>query len=230
MQPPTSTFTTQTALPFRLLVILDDAYAKTAGVSMRELISDVATVEENIGVMLRMKTVHRVLALDAVEHARRVSQERENISWILNAGPDVEAAEWLFGRQLPPRADASPSGPFGAIPEYMKTGRSCHGSEELELAANSGADWALLSPVWNPTSKRPTRPQLGLAEFQRLARAHADLPVFALGGVTPDRVEKALAAGAAGVSSLGYVHSKHARARVEELLRAIDAAGATSGT
>jgi len=79
-------------------------------------------------------------------------------------------------------------------------GASCHDVEELERAAALGADFATLSPVC-ATASHPDAMPLG---WVRLAEwiAHARLPVYALGGVGPDDLERARAAGAQGVAGI----------------------------
>ncbi len=84
-----------------------------------------------------------------------------------------------------------------------RLGVSCHSVAEVCEAEQGGADYALLSPIWRPTSKpADIRPCLGL-EALREARERARIPVFALGGVTPDRGTQARMAGAFGVAVLG---------------------------
>ena len=71
------------------------------------------------------------------------------------------------------RADEPPvNRPFGV---------SCHDETELALAFGRGASYALLSPVFPPTSKPDDRrPTLGRRGFATLA---GEQPVYALGGL-----------------------------------------------
>lgn len=108
----------------------------------------------------------------------------------------ASAAGW--GLHLPSGADLLEArrrvrGPLGA---------SCHGSDELLAAKAAGCDYALLSPIFPPTSKpSDARPTLGLDGLRRLALP--DLPIYALGGLTPERGRAARAAGAMGAAVLG---------------------------
>jgi thiamine-phosphate diphosphorylase len=98
---------------------------------------------------------------------------------LVNDRLDVAAARMAHGAQigfksLPPDIAREILGP-GAVLGY-----SAHDQEELDLAAEAGCDFALLSPIW-PTSSKPV-PHLGEARAVRLT-ATARLPVVWLGGV-----------------------------------------------
>ncbi|WIG56370.1 MAG: NUDIX family hydrolase [Rhodanobacteraceae bacterium] len=86
------------------------------------------------------------------------------------------------------------------LPRTCWVGASCHDAEELDLAANLGADFATLSPVC-ATATHPDVAPLGWERFAQLA-AGARLPVYALGGVGPDDLDRARAAGAQGIAGI----------------------------
>ncbi len=113
-------------------------------------------------------------------------------------GRDVALAKRLgIGVQLQATAPTRPD--VGLV------GVSCHDGGELAGARRLGADYVTLSPVWKTTSAKPVeRGALGLRRFSELA-SRVDLPVYALGGVTAERVGSCLDAGAAGVAVLGAV-------------------------
>ena len=104
-------------------------------------------------------------------------------------------------------------------------GRSTHSIDELEQAAAEGCDYAFLSPIYASNSKVGLEGR-GLA-FLRSATRVATLPVLALGGILPDRVESVRKAGAYGVAALGPFASreagKHARMFLSEARRAGEA-------
>jgi len=79
-------------------------------------------------------------------------------------------------------------------------GASCHTLAELRQAERIGADFAVLSPV-NPTPSHPGVAVLGWPGFSRLVD-HIAVPVYALGGVGPDDLDTAFAAGAQGVAGI----------------------------
>lgn len=87
-----------------------------------------------------------------------------------------------------------------ALPCDVWMGASCHNLKELDRAAEIGADFATLSPI-HATASHPHAPPLGWRRFARLV-ADAQLPVYALGGVGPDDLARAWAAGAQGVAGI----------------------------
>jgi thiamine-phosphate pyrophosphorylase len=117
--------------------------------------------------------------------------------------------------------DPWPEAPSGLI------GRSCHDAAELATAAEHGAGYATLSPVFPTASKPGYGPPLGLARLAEIC-AVAALPVIALGGV--DDAERAAGcrrAGAAGVAVMGAVmRSDDPATLVASLLAAVTQAAA----
>ena len=87
--------------------------------------------------------------------------------------------------------------------EYRVVGASCHDAAEAEDAAGLGADFVTVSPVFE-TSSKPGAPLLGLAGLAKIA-GPLDVPVYALGGVTPQRVGACLDRGAHGVAVLAGI-------------------------
>ncbi len=80
---------------------------------------------------------------------------------------------------------------------------AAHGPLALRRAANAGADAALLSPVF-ATRSHPGAPPIGAVRFTAWVRA-APLPVYALGGITPEtaaRLSNSGACGFAGIAGL----------------------------
>ncbi|ORU94367.1 MAG: DNA mismatch repair protein MutT [Cycloclasticus sp. symbiont of Bathymodiolus heckerae] len=83
---------------------------------------------------------------------------------------------------------------------------SCHGKEDLEQAKKLGALFAVLSPVCE-TCSHPEATPLGWDVFKALVEPMA-IPVYALGGVGPVNMDKAILQGACGVSGISAFHAK----------------------
>jgi 8-oxo-dGTP diphosphatase len=71
---------------------------------------------------------------------------------------------------------------------------------ELRHAEQLGVDFAVLAPV-QTTATHPEAVPLGWAGLTALLE-QVNLPVFALGGLAADDVDKALAAGAQGLAGI----------------------------
>jgi thiamine monophosphate synthase len=94
-------------------------------------------------------------------------------------------------------------------------GASCHSAAEVDAAFAAGVDYALLSPVWRPTSKPgDLRSPLGPDRFVAMA---AGRPVLALGGLTPARHHALRARGAHGSALLGPLFGSSVQAAAEAL-------------
>ena len=83
-------------------------------------------------------------------------------------------------------------------------GYSAHALDELGPAAEAGADYVTFSPVHGALSKVHPLPAVGVEGLAK-ACASTSLPVYALGGMTPETTPAVRAAGATGVATIGAV-------------------------
>ena len=81
-------------------------------------------------------------------------------------------------------------------------GVSCHSLEDAKKAAEEGADYLTISPVFRSVSKPEYGTPIGLDGLRHVAD-NVSIPVIALGGITPNNLTDCLTAGAAGVAVLG---------------------------
>ena len=77
-------------------------------------------------------------------------------------------------------------------------GASCHSSEELRRAELLGADFAVLGPV-QATHSHPDASPLGWQRFREIANGAA-IPVYALGGMKRQDLDRAMSCGAHGIA------------------------------
>ncbi|MDD5365109.1 MAG: Nudix family hydrolase [Gallionellaceae bacterium] len=87
---------------------------------------------------------------------------------------------------------------LGRRPDLPWVGASCHDGAELDRAVAIGADFAVLGPVL-ATASHPGAATLGWEMFSRLIE-DCPLPVYALGGLGTDDLERARQAGAQGIA------------------------------
>lgn len=123
---------------------------------------------------------------------------RGGIEVLVNERADIALAAGADGVHLPGNAvSAAMLRRLGV----RLIGVSCHEAGELRRAEAEGADFAVLAPVFSPLSKTIASPPLGIDEFRRLANS-VNIPVLALGGITPETTAACLEAGAAGVAGI----------------------------
>lgn len=103
-----------------------------------------------------------------------------------------------YAQGEPPLAGCGVQLPFAAREEVSPGGYgvSVHSPDEAAALRGSRADYLIAGHIF-PTACKPGLPPRGL-DFLRAVCAAADRPVYAIGGITPDRVPAVLAAGAAG--------------------------------
>ncbi len=83
-------------------------------------------------------------------------------------------------------------------------GISTHTPEQVQKAANGKPDYLGFGPIFKPGSKQDHDPVVGL-EGLRAIRSLTSLPVFAIGGITLNRVGEVMKAGANGVAVISAV-------------------------
>ena len=104
-------------------------------------------------------------------------------------------------------------------------GCSVHSIETAEERGTEGADFLTYSPIYPIANKPQYGPTVGVENLEKLAK-RVEVPVFALGGITPERVGECLQAGAAGVAVMSGTMSsteaaKHAHDYIEALNRIV---------
>lgn len=77
---------------------------------------------------------------------------------------------------------------------------SCHSRAEMAMASRLSVDFAVLGPVM-PTPTHPGAPTLGWKGFSQAVQ-DTTLPVYALGGLSPDDLDEARLSGAHGIAML----------------------------
>ena len=120
-----------------------------------------------------------------------------------------------IGLHLP--AAAPPLAP----PRPELYGRAAHDEGEARRALAEGVSYLVVGPVF-PTRSKPGHPGAGLDALARLAAIVAPVPVFAIGGLTPERVGSVQAAGAHGVAvRSGILGAPDPARAAQELLSAL---------
>jgi thiamine-phosphate pyrophosphorylase len=137
---------------------------------------------------------------------------------IVNGRADVAEVSGVRGVHLPENGlDASLV--RCAFP-HLLVGVSRHDRAGLDRAAESGAHYALLGPVFATPGKEDR--MLGLREWSDCI-ANARLPVLAVGGVGVESAAAVLAAGASGLAAIRpFEDARQSRARAVAFREAMD--------
>jgi len=129
--------------------------------------------------------------------AIRPSMELAGVQWLVNGPVSVVESTRASGVHLPFSSDAreirSRLGPSALI------GKSVHSLDEARSAESGGADFLLFGPVFDTPSKRQYGAPQGIERLREVCES-VGIPVYAVGGVSPECVPVVLAAGAHGVA------------------------------
>jgi len=163
-------------------------------------------------------------AAELLPLARRLRAVTEGRALLLVNGPlEVALACNADGVHLP---EAAPMVERPARPFLV--GRSVHSAEAARRAEAEGADYIVAGPVYETRSHAGVEPA-GLALIEEIAAA-VRVPVLAIGGITTERVEEVVRAGASGVAVISAVLAQpDPLAAAEALRRALDAAWTATG-
>lgn len=138
---------------------------------------------------------------------------------VVNDRVDVALAAGTGGVHL--REDSLPVPAVRRIAgERLQVGRSIHDANQAVGLRGSGLDYLVLGAAY-PTRSHPERAALGV-DAVAAAVAGSDVPVLAIGGITPSEVPDVLARGAHGVVVLsGVWRAESPRRAVTRYLEAL---------
>ncbi|MDQ7004145.1 MAG: thiamine phosphate synthase [Ghiorsea sp.] len=134
-------------------------------------------------VVLREKDLDSAKLLSLASKLR-VTTKHHGTRLMIHSQADVAKAVGADGVHV----DAKSISEISQIKSWLGNGfmlsASCHAADELKQAAQQGADFCFLSPVF-PTQSHPGAPSLGAKKFFDIA-ATVNIPVLALGGIEAD--------------------------------------------
>lgn len=150
---------------------------------------------------------------------------REGATWrtLVHDRIDIAIATNVQGAVL--RLNGIPGGPAKSvlIGQKRMMGVSVHTIDEARSARLQYADFLIFGNVYE-TESHPGEPGRGLDALADIV-ADSYVPVIAIGGITAERVDEVLAAGAAGVALIRAVsRAGDPEAAAREIREAVDAA------
>ncbi|MBO0600908.1 thiamine phosphate synthase [Sporosarcina sp. E16_3] len=87
----------------------------------------------------------------------------------------------------------------------MLIGVSTHSVTEAIAAADAGADYIGLGPVYETQTKTDTQPVIGIETIREVASLLPGLPIVAIGGISERRAGAVIKAGASGVAVISAI-------------------------
>ena len=169
------------------------------------------------GIQLREKDLSDTALMKLAQPIAKLCQNYDAKLFInthINVARDVGAA----GVHLPAKVES-----VGSVKETETGGNfyigcSVHSLDAAKRREIEGADFLTYSPIYPTASKPGYGPAVGTANLAEVVEG-VKLPVFALGGITPDRGQECLAAGAFGVAVMsGVMSSKGAGIQAKRYL------------
>lgn len=89
------------------------------------------------------------------------------------------------------------------FPQLAAVGCSIHSVEEGKKAQQAGADYVIYGHIFSSQSKPELEPR-GLEELKKLTGS-LDIPVIAIGGITPENTKQVINSGADGIAVMSGV-------------------------
>ncbi len=125
---------------------------------------------------------------------------------IINEYVDVALSLECAGVHLPEQAVLSPRVRSLLSDKNMLLGRSVHSVLAAGQGAMEGADYLFFGHIF-PSNSKPGLPPRGLKQLKKIVQA-VDIPVFAIGGITLERIQDVKDTGCAGVAVISAIFNQ----------------------
>ena len=119
---------------------------------------------------------------------------------VINGNVTFEDSPCADGLHMPERQTSKPKPLAG---KRLLIGRSVHSVEGAKKAADDGADYIIVGTIFASKSHPEVTPQ-GLQLITRTAWV-VDIPIIAIGGITPENLTDCIKSGASGVAVLSPI-------------------------
>jgi thiamine-phosphate pyrophosphorylase len=148
---------------------------------------------------------------------------RTAASLIVNDRPDVAALAGAAGVHLG-QQDLEPEQARAIVGSKTWVGVSTHNLEQFRQAAATSADYIAVGPIFATSSKAHADPVVG-PEFIRKVRHLTDKPIVAIGGITLERAQEVVSAGADSLAVISDIlRAPEPGVRARQYLEILDAA------
>lgn len=120
---------------------------------------------------------------------------------IINDRVDLALLMEAYGVQLGYRS--YPIKAVNQLGNKLHVGKSIHSLREALKAENEGADYLVFGHIFSTRSKEGLPPR-GISPLQEIVEA-VNIPVIAIGGITPNNVTEVMAAGVKGIAIMSPI-------------------------
>lgn len=153
---------------------------------------------EPVMFQLREKGIEAAHLFHLACNIRTVLEDCDSLL-LVNERADITLASHADGIHLP--ESSCPAVSIRKAFPGVLSGQSVHSLQSAMDAAKSGIDYLLFGPVFATPSKQAFGPPQGLNELEKVCRS-VTLPVFAVGGITPERSLACIENGAWGIAAI----------------------------
>jgi len=164
---------------------------------------DAAVVAEIDLVQIRENLLTAKTLYELNEAAASITRE-SSTRLLVNDRADIAASAGADGVHLRTNS-LSPGVVRNAFGEQFLIGASTHSFSEASTARDQGADFVVLGPVFETSSKQKYGEPLGLAQLGEVASELLPFPVLALGGIKSSNAASCIRAGASGIAAIGML-------------------------
>ena len=186
-------------VPFRFYLISDEN--RYLG-SLSKLLPQLQK-SHGLGIQIREKKLSPSDLYSLITTSQKQLNNKSIVYFYINDRSDIAVSTGSYGTHF--REESYPLNrmhPF--LRNYLSVGVSTHSIEGVQAAEKAGANFVTFGPVYETPSKSDYGRPLGLEALKEATNV-SKIPVFALGGITLDRVISCIRAGAYGVSVISAV-------------------------
>ncbi|OHD66495.1 MAG: thiamine-phosphate diphosphorylase [Spirochaetes bacterium RBG_13_51_14] len=199
-----------------LYAILDSAYLP--GGNLRGAAAAMIRGGASI-IQLRMKTAGRKQLLAAATEIAGLCRAQQTL-FIVNDHPDIAILTGADGLHLGMN-DLGLRDARRIVPPYMIIGVTAYSPDDVLRSAEEGADYVAVGPVYDTVyhsgSGIITLTGVGVDVISR-ARSAVNIPIVAIGGITPEGAGAVISAGADSVAVTSYLYKDN---KIEENCRSM---------
>ncbi|MDH3215689.1 MAG: thiamine phosphate synthase [Candidatus Krumholzibacteria bacterium] len=184
-------------IDFRLCLVTDrrlcDSLESATDVACRSGVRAIQLREKDLDSRRLFALTREIRRITSTHGAKLIINDRVDIAMALRAD-GVHCPQEGF----PPAVAREILGPGALI------GASCHSLESAIAAADANVDFLFYGPVFATPSKAAFGPPVSMEALKAVC-AQVEIPVFAIGGVTPERSALCVENGASGVAVISAV-------------------------